>query len=265
MIRMLMAGALALVLPLGAAQAQGFDASGEWYASVSAGISSLDDSDNSGQTTAAFNTGNGAPAIPNGTTIASGTSVGWTTVFDDGSVISGEVGRAFDNGLRVGVEVSVTQNDVDTHRGVAVGGTVIDAVDAAVLTGSATPLGASVGQVVADGRGEVTSTSLFANVYYDFNKGGRFQPYVGGGIGFSDVEVVYIPSGVPIVDDGETKFAYQVRGGAAFAVTEKLDVFGEATYRATDDIETEVSLFPARLGIENRATQLTVGVRYRFG
>ncbi|MEX1252096.1 MAG: P44/Msp2 family outer membrane protein, partial [Hyphomonas sp.] len=33
------------------------------------------------------------------------------------------------------------------------------------------------------------TTSLFANLYYDFNRGGMISPYVGAGLGYSDVSV----------------------------------------------------------------------------
>ncbi len=256
---MFAAGIAACFSFAGAAHAQ------EWYVGGYVGLANQADSDNSGEFTSAFVTGNGGTAIPTGTTLASGTSVGWNTEFDQGLAVGVEGGIRYASNLRSGIEVSYTQADVDTHQGVLVGGGNIDGVDAAVLTGSATPLGATVGAVVADGRGEVTTLAVFANAYYDFNPTGAFQPYVGAGIGFTDVDVTYNPSGVGIVDDGETRFAYQVRAGATYRVTQSIDVYGEYTYRASDDIETRVDLFPARLDIENQQNLFSVGLRYRFG
>ena len=249
-----------------AALGMGFSASAqEWYVGGYAGLNQQNDSDNSGALTSDFTTGNGGTAVPTGTVLAEGTSVGWSTEFSSGYVLGVEAGLRYDNGLRSGIELSYSQSDVDTHRGVNVGGGSIDGVDAAVLTGSATPLGATVGAVVADGRGEITSTSVFANAYDDINRGGQVQPYIGAGIGVSDVNVTYNPSGVGIVDDGETKFAYQVRAGATWQFSEQLEGYGEYTYRATDDIDTRVDLFPAGLSVENSQNLFTVGLRYRFG
>jgi opacity protein-like surface antigen len=129
----------------------------------------------------------------------SGTSVGWTTEFDSGTAFSFEAGKRYSSGLRSGIEVSWANADVDFHDGVTAGGTLIDGVDAAVLTGSATQLGATVGEIVAAGQGEIETMSMMANAYYDFNRDGRFSPYLGAGIGFSSVDVTFNPSGVGIV------------------------------------------------------------------
>ncbi len=236
----------------------------EWYVSGSAGYVLQNDSSNSG-TTGAFTTGNGAPALPFGTAIAAGTPYGWETEFDNGYAIAGEFGGFYENGFRSGLELVYSKADVDTHSGVNVAGTVIDGVDAAVLTGSPTQLGATVGAVVADGQGDLKSTSVFANIYYDFNRDGMIQPYVGAGLGYSDVSVDYSPSGVDIIDDSEGKLAYQIKGGASWAITDKIDLFGEAVYRATDDVELSNTLFPGTLNIENTQTVLSIGARYRFG
>ena len=45
--------------------------------------------------------------------------------------------------------------------------------------------------IVQDAVDDVMSHSVLANVYYDFRSGSRFTPYVGIGVGFSDVSVEY--------------------------------------------------------------------------
>lgn len=237
----------------------------EWYVGGSAGYVLQQDSSNTGET-GTFTTGNGAPVIPFGTPIAAGTAYGWETEFDNGYALSGEFGAAYGNGFRSGVELVYSKADVETHSGVSVAGTVIDGVDAAVLTGSPTQLGATVGQVVATPDGDkIESTSLFANLYYDFNREGLISPYIGAGLGYSDVSVQYSPSGVGIIDDSEGKLAYQLKAGATWSVSERIDLYGEATYRATDDVELDNQLFPGTLNIENTQTVFSVGARYRFG
>lgn len=237
----------------------------EWYAGGSIGYALQQDSSNSG-TTGAFTTGNGAPALPFGTAIAAGTPYGWETEFDNGYSLSGEFGARYANGFRSGIELAYSQADVDTHSRVNVAGTLIDGVDAAVLTGSPTQLGVTVGQVVATpGGDEIESTSIFANLYYDFNRDGLISPYVGAGLGYSDVSVTYRPSGVGIIDDSEGKLAYQLKAGATWSVSERIDLYGEAAYRATDDVELQNQLFPGTLNIENRQTVFSIGARYKFG
>lgn len=257
MIRTLLAVAVTALATTATAHAQ------EWYVGGSIGILSQDDSDNSG-TTGAFTTGNGAPTVPNGTPVAAGTPYGWTTEFEEGMSGSIEAGLRYDSNFRSGLEVAYTQADVDRHSGVTLGGTALDGVDAAVLTGSGTQLGTTVGAVVADGRGELTTTSLFANLYYDFPMGGAFQPYLGAGIGVSEIDVDYSPSGIGIINDKDTAFAWQLKGGVTWRFDPKWEAYGEYAYRQSDDVTFDNQLFPGTLDIENTQSVVSLGVRYRF-
>jgi opacity protein-like surface antigen len=254
----ILAAAVAACCTLPVAEAQ------EWYAGGSIGAVMQSDSDNQG-VTGAFVTGNGSPTVPNGTPVAAGTPYGWTTEFDGGWSASAEAGLRYASGLRSGIELAYSKADVDRHSDVRLATIALDNVDAAVVTGSATQLGATVGQVVADGRGELTNFAVFANGYYDFNRAGAFQPYVGAGIGFSQVEVDYSPSGVQIIDGDDTAFAWQLKAGATWRFGEKWEAYGEYAYRQTDDVTFDNQLFPGTLDIENKASILQVGMRYRFG
>ncbi|MEO0983036.1 MAG: outer membrane beta-barrel protein [Pseudomonadota bacterium] len=233
----------------------------DWYVSGSAGVSFQSDSDNFG-TTGAFTTGD----IGDGSTIdvAAGTDYGWTTEFDAGFAVAGEAGARFGQGFRAGFEISYTDANVDTHRDVTLGGGPIGALDAAALAGAPAPLGVTIADLVADGQGDITSLAFMANLYYDLNLGGRIQPYVGAGVGVADVDVDYSPSGVVIIDDGETKFAYQFKAGATYKATQALDLFAEYVYRATDDIEVDNALFPGTLEIENQQNMVLAGARLNF-
>lgn len=235
----------------------------DWYVGGSVSYLMQSDSDNSG-TTGDFTTGNGSPVIPFGAPIAAGTPYGWETEFDSGWAISGEVGLMYDSGLRSGIELTYSTADVDTHKNVNVAGTVIDGVDAAVLTGSSRQLGATVGQVVADGQGAISSTGIFLNIYYDFIGLGSLYPYLGAGVGLMSVDVEYNPSGVNIIDQSETKLGFQLKAGATWRCTETIDLYTEYAFRMSDDVEVDNSLFPGKLDIENKQHLVSVGLRYRF-
>ncbi len=240
----------------------GTAAAQDMYISGSIGISTQSDSDNTG-TTGAFTTGD----IGDGSTIdvAAGTPYAWTTEFDNGTSFSGEWGKRYESGLRIGVELAYSQADVDTHTNVTLGGGAIGTLDAASVAGSPTPLGATVAAVVADGQGDITNTGLYANAYWDFDTGTSFQPYVGAGLGYVDTNVTYSPSGVGIIDDGEGKLGYQVKAGATLMLDNQWELFGEYAYRATEDIEVNNDLFPGTLEIENTQNVFSIGARYRFG
>lgn len=240
----------------------GVASSQEYYIGGSIGLAQQNDSDNSG-TTGAFTTGN----LGDGSTlaVAAGTPYGWSTEFDGGTALSGEFGARLGNGFRAGVEIVRSESDVDTHTGVTLGGGSIDAVDAAAIAGSPTALGVTVADVVAVGTGDITTTGVYVNGYYDFNQDGALQPYLGAGIGFSDVSVTYRPSDIGVIDGSETKFGYQVKAGATWKLENQWEVFGEYAYRATEDIELDNQLFPGSLDIENTQNVFAIGVRYRFG
>lgn len=240
----------------GAASAQ------EYYVGGSIGLTQQNDSDNSGST-GAFTTGN----LGDGSTldVAAGTSYGWSTEFDNGTAFAAEAGARYAQGFRAGIELVYSESDVDTHTGVTLGGGSIDGVDAAAIAGSPDPLGATVAAVVADGRGDISMTGVFANLYYDFNQAGPVQPYVGAGLGFADVSVKYQPSGITVIDDSETKLAYQVKAGATWQLQNQWEIFGEYAYRATEDIELTNQLFPGTLDIENTQNVFSIGARYKFG
>ncbi|MEM7458995.1 MAG: outer membrane beta-barrel protein [Pseudomonadota bacterium] len=240
----------------GAASAQ------EYYVGGSIGLTQQNDSDNSGST-GAFTTGN----LGDGTTldVAAGTPYGWSTEFDGGTAFSAEAGARYGSGFRSGVELTYSQADVDTHTGVTLGGGSIDAVDAAAIAGSPDPLGATVAAIVADGRGDISTTAIFVNGYYDFNQAGAIQPYLGAGIGYADVSVTYQPSGISVIDDSEGKLAYQLKAGATWRLENQWELFGEYAYRATEDVEFDNQLFPGTLEIENTQNVFSIGARYTFG
>ncbi len=235
----------------------------DWYASGSASWSKAEDSANSGTFSAPFTTGTDGVNPP--ATIPAGTSLGWNTEIDDGYAINGEVGKRFSNGLRGGLEVNWAENDLKSHDGLTVGGANIDAADVAILTGATVPVGTSVGTVLNNGQGQVQNLAAFANVYYDFNRGGAVQPYVGAGLGVARVEAEYRPSGVVVGKDTGVELAYQAKAGVSYAVNDNWQVFGEYAYRASEDVSMDLDLVPGTIDIENKQQTVGVGLRYRFG
>ena len=251
--------AIALVAgAAGAATAQ------ESYVSGSAGFNFQTDSDNSGAFTRDFITGAGG-AVPAGTTLPEGASVGWTTEFDTGLFLSAAYGLKFQNTFRVEGEISYTSADVDTHTGVTAGGAALGGADAAVLITGSAPLGVTVSDLVADGQGELTSVGYAVNGYYDFPvQDTPFTAYIGGGLGFAEVDVEYSPSATEIVSDTETVGFYQVMAGGSYALSEATELYGGYRWRQSGDAQTDSSLIPANLDVENASHILELGVRYTF-
>ena len=88
---------------------------------------------------------------------------------------------------------------------------------------------------------------------------------MGAGVGFASVDVTYQPSAITVIDDSESKLAYQIKAGATYKLQNQWEVFGEYAYRATEDMEFDNQLFPGTLDIENTQNVFSVGVRYKFG
>ncbi|MCU0729407.1 MAG: porin family protein [Sphingopyxis sp.] len=233
-------------------------ASAQTYGGFSAGVSLPENSQNDG----VFSTT--VPATATFPSIASGTPLGWETNFDTGYNLSGQIGHRFGNGFRLEAEFVFNRSDIDTHRGVTVGGTNIDAVDASVLTRGAA-LGATVGQVVDSGIGSQRSYGAFANAYYDFNAGGDFQPYVGGGIGVQRTRFDYRPSDVDVGQGRDTNFAWQLMAGATYRISPSFELFGQYNYRDGGRTPMALDLVPARLNAESRQSVISLGMRIPFG
>lgn len=231
------------------------------YIGLSGGLVLPGDSSNSGEFDA------DVPATEDFDAIPAGTPLGWETEFDNGFAISGQAGYKLGNGLRVELEGSYNKYDVETHSGLTVGGADIDGVDVAVLTrGAADDANPTVGAVIADGQGQVKNFGLFTNAFYDLNRGGSFQPYVGAGVGYQWTDVEFSPSAVDVADDDDGNFAYQLMAGASFAVSESFDLYAQYTYRdAFGDADIPLNLVPATLGVESQQSIVSAGVRVKLG
>jgi opacity protein-like surface antigen len=230
----------------------------EPYIAISGGLSLPESSQNEGAFDATV------PATPDWPAIPAGTSLAWDTEFDTGFEISAQAGLRFGGGLRGELQLSFTSADVDSHENLAAGGTVIDAVDVAVLTrGTPNPANPTVGEVIADGQGKVETLGLFLNGYYDFNVGGGLSPFVGVGLGYQSVDVVFRPSDVPVADDSDSGFAWQLMAGADIALGSSVDLFLQYTYRQSfERADVPLTLLPATLGVETGGSLVTAGIRF---
>jgi opacity protein-like surface antigen len=84
---------------------------------------------------------------------------------------------------------------------------------------------------VGNAKFDFSSTVVLANIYYDFNRGGRFVPYIGAGIGFAHNETssgtVETPCGCDAtIDKGSSnQFAAAAMAGVSWRIRG-----GETTY-----------------------------------
>lgn len=233
---------------------------GEPYVGASAGLNLPSDSKNRGEFEG------DVAATADFDAIASGTELDWTTELNNGLDLNLFAGYRFDNGIRLELQGFYNEASVDLHRDLAVGGTVIDGIDSAVLTrGAADPANPTVGAVLSTDDGQIKNYGLFANALYDFQISETFVPYVGAGVGFTRQDVEYQPSGVDVVDDAKTRFAYQAMAGVTYKLSPSFELFGQYTYRNMDRGDYDVNLLPATLGVKSEQSLFNVGFRIPLG
>jgi outer membrane protein OmpA-like peptidoglycan-associated protein len=123
-----------------------------------------------------------------------------------------------------------------------------------------------------DDGGNLSAWSLMANGYYDFNRGGVVQPYVGLGIGIAEVDVDAAdldPAPAVFADGSETGFAWQGMIGLGWQVAPQLIVDLGYRYFSVDGVDFDVTvdtLPPAIFNAEGDYDQqaVTLGLRYSF-
>lgn len=256
MIRKYFAGvaAIAAVSVAGSAYAQ-------TYVGVSAGIAAPHSSNNTGTFNSAVPATTTAPVYG---AIPTGSALGWKTSFDVGYNLAAQIGHRFENGFRIEGEFAFTRSGIRRHSGVTVGAGGIDSVDASVLTRGAS-VGSTVGQVVNSGIGSQRGIAGFVNAYYDFNQDGKFQPYLGGGVGVQETKFDYRPSNIDVGQGKETNFAWQLMAGATYKVGPKFELFGQYNYRDGGKTRMALDLLPADLEARSRQSLVSVGFRIPLG
>lgn len=238
-------------------------AAADYYVAGSYGLNAQDDSNNNGVFTSDFTTGAVTGVTPP-LNIPADSPVGWSTEFDDGDIFSLAFGREFGQ-FRLELEYSRSTSDVDTHQGVSAAGLDLSGIDAGVLiAGNTSDLGVSVAGLVADGRGRIENSTVQLNAFYDFDLGTAVTPFIGLGLGQSEVDVRYNPSGVGVIDDDDSVFVYQLIGGMEYSLNDNVSVVGTVRYRDGDDAIVASSLLPADFEIENTGYTVDIGVRYTF-
>jgi outer membrane immunogenic protein len=166
--------------------------------------------------------------------------------FDNGFNIGAAFG--YDYGLaRLEIELAYRQNDVDTIN--------VNFIE---------------GPVTFSGDGDFSATSVMLNGYWDFETGSPIVPYIGGGIGFANVSANDVKiNGVPVVDDDDNVFAYQLAAGLAFTLAPPLTL--DLGYRLFGTSNPDLKIDPALrvLGFSDFETEfdshnVNLGLRMNF-
>lgn len=126
--------------------------------------------------------------------------------FDTGFAVSGAVGYRFAEGFRIEAELGYREHDLDNIANVAV-------------------------------ESKVSALSAMANAYYDIQTDLGFTPYVGAGLGISQVEVDPVSvAGITLTNkEDDTVFAYAAMAGINVPLTDEVALGFEYKYFGTED------------------------------
>ena len=234
-----------------------------FYLSGRLGTASQQSSDNTGRLTANFTTGV-VGAIPQPLDIPAGAEIGWHTGFKSDVSLSGAFGYDYGK-LRLELAITSNASNVKGHTDANLAGVDLNTIDAGVLvTGNEGDLGVSTAVLLSNGSGEIATTSVMLNGFYDFALPGSITPYLGAGIGSAGTEVTFAPSNTSIVDDEDRGFAWQAIAGAQYAITDQLSFAVSYRHVSIEDVSVAAELVPATLDINNDFQILEVGLRFMF-
>lgn len=148
--------------------------------------------------------------------------------YDEGYLFGGALGYDFGK-IRVETELFYRENDFDEFEDVTANGVTIN--------GNA--MGdVNIGDYSADG--DISALSCMLNGYYDFETSTPLTPYVGAGVGFTQLDVNSASVNVDgesleLVNDDDTVLSYQVSAGFGYDVTRNTTIDVGYRYFATED------------------------------
>ena len=102
----------------------------------------------------------------------------------------------------------------------------------------------------------VSSSSYMFNIYVDLMPNYWISPYFGGGIGYSELEMLNDNVGLTVADEKweENKFTWQIGGGLSIRINKCLNIDGGYRYYTLGKIE----------GAEVNAHEWYGGIRFTF-
>lgn len=193
---------------------------------------------------------------------------------DAGFVVKGTAGYALTNGLRVEGEIGYRKNNLDDMN-VKSPGSLVELAAPPTTTYAALPSRLQTfAQNAVTGTqalsGDISVLTFMGNVYYDFDLGLGWKPYVGGGLGVASIslESKATASGRTLADDKDTVFAYQAGGGVGYEFATSADhaitVSLDWRYFRTADPTFKGAVTGAEFDAEIGGHEISLGLRYGF-
>lgn len=119
-------------------------------------------------------------------------------------------------------------------------------------------------RVVLISTSNLSTNSVLLNAYVDIPTQSKFTPYIGGGLGYTNMSwanySAIAPGAILLYPSGnQNGLGYQAKAGVAYQVSPKADIFVEGTYQGS-------TFFGSNLNVNSlNAFGARLGARYRFG
>lgn len=121
--------------------------------------------------------------------------------------------------------------------------------------------------VTNDLSGKINKNDIMASVYWDVLPFSRFTPYIGGGIGYTNLSTPNLNvAGYNLGSANKGLFGWQAKVGVSYALAFNWDVYAEGTYSGAGSYTTDLlnfgsyNDFGAKLGFRYRFAQPVVVV-----
>jgi outer membrane autotransporter protein len=100
--------------------------------------------------------------------------------------------------------------------------------------------GERIGNFDLGSSGTVNKNDVMASVYWDMLSNSRWTPYIGGGIGYTNLSTDGIKvGGERIGDANRGLFGWQAKAGVSYGLTSNWDVYAEGTYSGASGFESD--------------------------
>ncbi len=215
---------------------EGFSAKG-WYLTIGAGAQTPSD-----QTV----NSNGTLVSPFFTPLLYNFGNNNSTKLDLGGGFSGDVGVGYDFGaLRTEITYGYSRASLNA-------------------VGAANPIGLGVFGIVPftnNVSGIINKNDVLWSLYYDFENNSRWTPYIGGGIGYTNLSTPsFSLNGFPTNSVNKGLFGWQAKVGVSYAMSYNSDIYLEGVYQGAGGYSSENLTFDSFNSWGGK-----VGFRYRFG
>lgn len=105
--------------------------------------------------------------------------------------------------------------------------------------------------------GDITAFSIMANVWYDFCPDDNIHPFIGGGVGYANLELE-----IGDLSESYNGFAWQFGAGVGFDVSENMQLSIEARYFDVPDAEFDLGGVMIPMAYESK--EIIVGLKMKF-